>query len=254
MQWDSSLYQAKHDFVFKYGEDLIGLLEPRAGERILDVGCGTGELTARIAASGARATGLDSSVDMIAAARSRFADKAPALEFVVADAADFLFPEPFDAIFSNAALHWVEDVEGAVVCMARALKQGGRFVVEMGGRGNIAKLTSAIDAAMFAVTGTKAVHGRYYPAVGEYSSLLEKHGVEVESAWLFDRPTPLADGEHGLRNWILQFEQAVLKDCTDAQRTAIIAATEDALLDELFSDGRWVADYRRLRIVARKTG
>jgi hypothetical protein len=122
----------------------------------------------------------------------------------------------------------------------------------MGGRGNIAKLTAAIDAAMFEVAGVDAEHGRYYPAIGEYSALLEKYGVEVLSAWLFDRPTPLADGERGLRNWIEQFEQAVLKDCTEAQRAAIIAATEDALRAELFVEGRWVADYRRLRIVGRK--
>jgi trans-aconitate 2-methyltransferase len=248
MQWDSSLYQARHDFVFKYGEGVIELLEPRAGERILDVGCGTGELTARIAASGARVVGLDSSPAMIAAAQAKFRDA----EFVVADAANFAFTEQFDAIFSNAALHWVKDMEGAVVCMARALKPGGRFVVEMGGRGNIAKLTAAIDTAMFAVTGAHAEHGRYYPAIGEYSALLEKHGVEVLSAWLFYRPTPLAEGEHGLRNWIVQFEQAVLNDCTQAQQAAIIAATEDALRDELFIEGRWVTDYRRLRIVARK--
>lgn len=248
MQWDSSLYQTKHDFVFKYGAGVVELLEPRAGERILDVGCGTGELTARIAESGAHVVGIDSSPDMIAAAQQRF----PGVEFVVADAANFAFDEPFDAIFSNAALHWVADREGAVVCMARALKPGGRFVVEMGGRGNIAQLTAAIDAAVFAATGAHAEHGRYYPAVGEYSALLEKHGVEVLTAWLFDRPTDLADGEAGLRNWIAQFEREVLKDCTAAQRAAIDAAVEDALRDRLFIDGHWVADYRRLRIKGRK--
>jgi len=248
MQWDSSLYQTRHDFVFKYGEGVLELLEPQNGERVLDVGCGTGELTARIAAAGARAVGLDSSPDMIAAARKRFAD----IEFVHADAADFAFDESFDAIFSNAALHWVKDREGAVACMARALKPGGRFVVEMGGRGNIAQLTAAIDAAVLAITGAHAEHGRYYPALGEYSALLEKYGVEVTGAWLFDRPTQLAEGSLGLRNWIAQFEREVLKDCTEAQRAAIDAAVEDALRDTLFSDGHWFADYRRLRIVARK--
>lgn len=250
MQWNSSLYQAKHDFVFKYGEGVIELLQPQPGERILDVGCGTGDLTAHIAQSGARVVGLDSSPDMIAAARARFAESD--IEFVMADAADFEFDEPFDAIFSNAALHWVKDMEGAVACMARALKPGGRFVVELGGRGNIAKLTAAIDAALFAATGAHAEHGRYYPALGEYSALLEKHGVEVLGAWLFDRPTPLTDGEQGLRHWIEQFEQAVLKNCTQAQRDAIVAATEDALRAEFFIEGRWVTDYRRLRIEGRK--
>lgn len=260
MQWDSSLYQTRHDFVFKYGEGVLELLEPRAGERVLDVGCGTGELTARIAESGARVVGLDSSPDMIAAARARSCnrernkdcDKETGIEFVQADAANFAFDEPFDAIFSNAALHWVKDMEGAVICMARALKPGGRFVVEMGGRGNIAQLTAAIDAAVLAVTGTHAAHGRYYPALGEYSALLEKYGVEVTAAWLFDRPTQLAEGPLGLRNWIAQFEREVLRDCTEAQRVAIIAAVEDALRDRFFIEGHWFADYRRLRIVARK--
>lgn len=178
MQWDASLYQARHDFVFRYGEDVIELLQPRAGERILDVGCGTGELTARIAASGAQVVGLDSSPEMIAAARGRFSDAA---RFVVADAADFAFDAPFDAIFSNAALHWVKDMEGAVVCMARALQPGGRFVVEMGGRGNIARLTAAIDGAVLAVTGAHAEHGRHYPAIGEYAALLEKQASKCRA-------------------------------------------------------------------------
>lgn len=248
MQWNAALYQAKHAFVFQYGESVVELLAPQRGERILDVGCGTGDLTARIHAAGAEVVGLDSSAAMIAAAQQRFSQ----LEWVVGDAADFTFAQPFDAIFSNAALHWVKNAEGAVICMARALKPRGRLVIEMGGRGNIAQLTAAISAAVLAATGAIAEHGRHYPSIAEYSALLEKHGLEVSSAQLFARPTPLADGELGLRNWINQFEQAVLKDFSTQQRAAIAEHAERALRDVLFIDGQWVADYKRLRIVAHK--
>lgn len=248
MDWNSALYQQRHGFVFKYGEDVVEMLAPQAGERILDVGCGTGELTARIAATGATVVGLDSSPTMIAAARERF----PHIEFVVADAADFVFTQLFDAVFSNAALHWVKDSEGAVICMARALRSGGRLAIEMGGRGNVAHLTAAIDAAVLATTGATADHGRYYPGIGEYTALLDRHGFETGSAQLFDRPTRLADGAAGLRNWIEQFEQAVLQDCSPAQRATIIDLVARQLHEKWFIEDHWVADYRRLRIVARK--
>ncbi|MET0377810.1 MAG: class I SAM-dependent methyltransferase, partial [Spongiibacteraceae bacterium] len=120
MLWNSDLYKDKHAFVFKYGEDVLQWLAPQPGERILDVGCGTGDLTQLIANTGAKPVGIDNSAEMIASAAARF----PGVEFKVADAADFYFDEQFDAIFSNAALHWVRDAEGAVICMSRVLKPG----------------------------------------------------------------------------------------------------------------------------------
>jgi len=248
MQWNSDLYQDKHAFVFKYGEEVLKLLTPQPGERILDVGCGTGHLTDLIARAGTAAVGIDYSAEMIAAAAASF----PNVEFKVADAADFNFSEPFDAIFSNAALHWVRDAEGAVICMSRALKSGGRFVVEMGGKGNIAIMTAGIAEAVREVAGVEPDHGRHYASISEYTTLLEHHEMQTDCAWLFDRPTVLADGENGLRNWINQFEQAVLKDFSDEQREAILVLAENKLRDQLFRDGNWVADYKRLRIVAHK--
>ncbi len=248
MQWDSDLYKEKHAFVYKYGEDVLQLLAPQPGERILDVGCGTGDLTQLIANAGAKPVGIDSSADMIISASARF----PGVEFKVANAADFYFEEQFDAIFSNAALHWVRDAEGAVICMSRVLKPGGRFVVEMGGKGNIAHLTAGIAEAVREIACVEPDHGRHYPSLSEYTSLLEQHGMVVSAAWLFERPTVLADGERGLRNWINQFEQAVFKDFSDARREAIISLAEVKLRDRLFRDGNWVADYKRLRIVAHK--
>jgi trans-aconitate methyltransferase len=248
MQWNSDLYQDKHAFVFKYGEDVLGLLAPQPGERILDVGCGTGDLTQLIAQAGATPVGIDNSPEMIATASARF----PGVEFKVADAADFYFEEAFDAIFSNAALHWVRNAEGAVICMTRVLRSGGRFVVEMGGRGNIAHLTAGIAEAVREIACVEPDHGRHYPSISEYSTLLEHHGMVVSAAWLFERPTVLADGENGLRNWINQFEQAVLRDFSEDQREAIIGLAETKLRDRLFRDGNWIADYKRLRIVAHK--
>jgi trans-aconitate methyltransferase len=135
-RWDSSLYDDRHSFVWNKSGDLIDLLAPRAGERILDLGCGTGHLTAEIAARGAEVTGLDSSVSMIAQARQNY----PKLKFVLADASEFRFEHPFDAVFSNAALHWMPNAGEVIECVERTLKARGRFVLEMGGKGNIARI------------------------------------------------------------------------------------------------------------------
>ena len=137
---------------------MLALLNPQHGERILDVGCGTGHLTKLKA--GAEVLGIDNSLEMVEAARAAYPD----IEFVVADAADFSFTESFDAVFSNAALHWVTEAEQAVVCMAQALKRGGRFVVELGGEGNVAAITRAVREAIWEVLQVEVDCGRYYPA------------------------------------------------------------------------------------------
>src|SRR5258707_4644091 len=137
--WNVSLYDQKHAFVFEYGKGVISLLEPKAGETILDLGCGTGHLAKSIADAGARVVGMDSSASMVEAAQTAYPD----IEFLVADARNFSFPTRFDAVFSNATLHWVPEAESVVQCIARALKPGGRFVTEFGGKGNEAQITTA---------------------------------------------------------------------------------------------------------------
>jgi trans-aconitate 2-methyltransferase len=122
MSWNATQYQARHSYVYEHGENLVEMLAPFAHERILDLGCGSGQLTAKIADAGPHVLGLDSSPEMIAEARRNF----PKLAFDVADAASFRVAEPFDAVFSNAALHWVKNAEGAAASIARALKPGGR--------------------------------------------------------------------------------------------------------------------------------
>jgi trans-aconitate methyltransferase len=248
MKWDSELYSQKHAFVFKYGEDLLALLDAKPGERILDVGCGAGQLTAQIAAAGAEVTGLDSSPEMIATARRAY----PEITFVIGDASDFSFGEPFDAIFSNAALHWVERAEDAVVCMSRALKPGGRLVVEFGGKGNIANIASALEQAAREVRQVEVRATNYFPSIGQYTPLLEKHGIEVASAVLFDRPTKLEGGEEGLENWIRMFRGPRLSMLTEDEQREVIRRVKLALRDMQFKDGDWYADYRRLRITGYK--
>ena len=247
-KWDASLYDRKHAFVFRYGEELIELLAPQRGERILDVGCGTGHLTSKIAKAGAEVTGIDSSPEMIASAREAY----PGLHFRIADAADFTFNEPFDAIFSNAMLHWVKRAEDAVVSMSRALRPGGRFVVEFGGRGNVSQIDSAVDAVIREVVGHEVVASKYFPSISEYSTLLERNSLQVRSALLFDRPTRLEEGELGLRNWIMMFRGELLGELTSQEREMVFQAVEARTRATLFHDGTWFADYRRLRITAVK--
>jgi trans-aconitate methyltransferase len=249
-KWNAELYDSKHSFVWERGADVVELLGPRAGERILDVGCGTGHLTARIAASGARVTALDQSAEMIGEARRNY----PELEFVVADARDFHFGEPFDAVFSNAALHWIREPEAVARSIAGALKTGGRFVAELGGRGNVERLIDGLRRAREAMG--LAVEADfcpwYFPSVGEYASLLEGQGLEVTFARLFDRLTPLEDGVAGLANWIRMFGGDFLAGLDVEQQKELIRQAAGLLRIELFRDGVWHADYRRLRVVAGK--
>jgi len=234
--WDAARYQARHAYVFAYGESLINLLEPRAGERILDLGCGSGQLTAKIAESGAEVMGIDRSEVMIAEARQNF----PALRFEVGDAAKFTVDEEFDAVFSNAALHWVKDADGVAKSVARALRPSGRFVVEMGGQGNVQTIIDALRSV-----GTVEIPW-YFPSVGEYASILERRGFEVGFATLFDRPTRV-EGEDGLEDWLAMFAGSMV--ATDR-----VAEIRERLRPTMFRDGGWVLDYRRLRVVAKWLG
>lgn len=206
-RWDAGLYDDKHSFVWKMAEDLIGLLAAQAGEKILDLGCGTGHMAGKIAESGAQVTGVDRSEEMIRQARAAY----PAIRFEVADATKVPLDGAFDAVFSNATLHWIKEPERVVAEIARLLRPGGRFVAEFGGRGNVAELVAAMERAWKNLHLPGALPNPwYFPSVGEYAGLLEKHGLEVTCGLLFDRPTPLEEGEDGLRNWLRMFGGAIL--------------------------------------------
>jgi SAM-dependent methyltransferase len=244
-QWDASRYDAGYSFVWKHGAGVIELLAPCAGERILDLGCGTGHLTAQVAASGASVVGIDRSPEMIATARANY----PRLRFAVEDAESFRFDEPFDAVFSNAAIHWMNDQRAVAASIFRALRPGGRFVAEFGGKGNIRRIEAALRRAIRQAGHAVSDESYYYfPSLGEHARLLEEAGFTVTFAAWFERPTPLEGGEAGLRDWLTVFTDHFIKQVPADRRAALLRAVEDELRPELLREGTWYADYCRLRI------
>ena len=233
--WDVERYEAGHAYVWNLGRGLIEWLNPQAGERILDAGCGAGHLTAEIAASGATVLGVDSAPGMIAQARLNYPKARYAnLDFALADLTAFTAPEPFDAVFSNAVLHWVRPPEEAARRLAAALRPGGRLVAEFGGHGNVARIQAALGEHRFPW---------FYPSIAQYSAMLESVGLEPSEAMLFDRPTPV-EGEGGLDDWLQMYIPGL-----DA---AVRKSAVERLRPEMYSNGVWTLDYRRLRIQARK--
>jgi trans-aconitate methyltransferase len=246
-RWDPVHYDTRHSYIWHYGAGLIDVLAPQQGERILDLGCGTGHLTARIAAAGAEVVGIDSAPTMIAQAQTNYPD----LRFELADGASFQFDEPFDAVFSNAALHWMRPPERVVACIQAALRPGGRFVAEFGGKGNIRAILTAMFRALDAAgySERKAANPWYFPSIAEYGALLENHGLGLTFAALFDRPTPMESGT-GIGDWLDMFAGDFLSGIPPDEQASIIRDIEEELRPRLFRDGLWSVDYRRLRLTA----
>ncbi|MFN8584334.1 MAG: methyltransferase domain-containing protein [Dehalococcoidia bacterium] len=247
-QWDASAYGQRFGFVAQLAEDLVGLLDPQPGERIVDLGCGTGTLTAQIASRGAEVLGIDADPAMIEAARAAY----PALRFEVVSAYDFAADAPIDAVFSNAALHWMTRPEDVLHHVAAALRPGGRFVAEMGGGRNTELVSAAIRDALArrGIPPERQAHPWYFPTPAEYATLLERHGFEVRALWHFERFTQLVPGDHALADWLTMFASPFTGDLTAEDRAAFHAEVEDATRHALYVDGRWHVDYRRLRFVA----
>jgi len=248
--WNAGLYDSSHAFVWEFGRDLLALLDPQPGEYILDVGCGTGHLTAGIAQAGARVLGTDRSAAMISQARANF----PQLDFEARDVCALTSQSEFDAVFSNAVLHWVRPPEVAAAAMARALKPGGRMVLEFGGHGNIRVLVDGAYRALrrLGVADPERYNPWYYPGIAEYSAILERCGIEVTFAHLFDRPTPLQDGERGLEIWFQMFGSRFLEPLDASRHPEFLRLVAEYAAPFLLRDGNWTADYRRLRIAGRK--
>lgn len=246
--WNPELYEARHSFVWQFGEGVVDLLAPQPGEKILDLGCGPGQLTQKIAERGAVVTGLDASPEMIAQARQNY----PALRFVLQDAAAMQFDGEFDAVFSNAALHWMLDAKAVAQAVARALRSGGRFVAELGGKGNIAHIEQAIATVVSRYyEGPIPPKRTFYPSLSEYAGLLESCGLEVRLAQLFDRPT-LLEGTQAMENWIRQFKWYFFEPLPTRTAEKALLETVELLQIPLLREGQWYADYRRLRIVGVK--
>ena len=238
MIWDADLYDGRHHFVTAHGDDLLSLLDARPGERILDLGCGTGDHVAALRAAGVDAIGVDSSAEMI----ERALVNHPGLPVSVGDART-LGGDGFDGVLSNAVLHWIPEAAQVSAAIARALRPGGRFAAEFGGSGNVAAIREGVAALR-----TDPPRGIwYFPTADEYSEVLRAAGFDVERAWMFDRPTRL-DGDHGLANWVRMFGRHLLDGVPDED--AFLAELEELLRPRLWRDGAWWADYRRLRVVA----
>ena len=248
--WNAGLYEAKHSFVWQFGRDLLEVLAPQAGERIVDVGCGTGRLTAEIASAGAEVMGIDYSPTMISRARDNY----PILVFETQDACQMPYYGEFDAVFSNAALHWIQPAQEAAAAMARALKPGGRLVAELGGRGNVQVLVRSAYHALkqLGIPDPERYNPWYFPSVGEYATLLERQGLEVTLVAMFERATPLEGGAEGLKEWFAMFGARLLEGLAPAKHAEFFRLVESFAAPQLLRNGQWVADYRRLRIVARK--
>ena len=248
-QWNANLYDTKHKFVSSLATETVELLSPKVGERILDIGCGTGHLTQEIANCGAEVLGVDSAETMILQARQNYLD----LQFAVMDAINLEFTEEFDAVFSNAVLHWIKQPEKVIAGVWKSLKPGGRFVAEFGGKGNINSIQTALERAICQENSAfeNLLNPNYFPSIAEYGSLLEKQGFELTFATLFARPTPL-DGESGMVNWLQMFRNSVLAAFSEDTQAKILANVVEQLRPTLYKNGTWFADYRRLRIVAIK--
>ena len=245
--WNPETYARNARFVSDLGAGVVELLAPRPGERILDLACGDGALTASLAAAGAEVVGVDASEEQVAGARGR------GLDARVGRAEALPFASEFDAVFSNAALHWIRDQDAMLDGVRRALRPGGRFVAEMGGAGNV----GAIRAALAEALDRRGIDGRaldtlFLPTAEEYRARLETHGFAVRTISLFPRPTPLPGP---LSAWIETFAQAFLSAVPEAERPSLIDEVTTALRPRLFDSQRsWVADYVRLRFAALRRG
>lgn len=249
MKWNTTLYDQSHAFVSKYGEGILLHLNAQAGERILDLGCGTGDLTKEIALTGAHVVGIDASAEMIEKARFKY----PELEFRRMDAKDIAFDEPFDAIFSNAVLHWIPEKEMVIRKMYENLKVNGRIALEFGGKGNNQWMLQALRQ-VFEKHGYDrhaAINFWYYPSIGEYSCELERIGFRVTYASHFDRITPLK-GERGIVDWFLMFGDNFFTGIPVDEKKAMLEEVQEMLLPTHYNNGVWHADYKRVRFVAVK--
>lgn len=241
--WTTDRYATHARFVTDLGAPLLELLKVTAGERILDLGCGDGVLTEKLVQAGATVVGADASTDFVAAAGAR------GLDVRLADGHDLPFAAEFDAVFSNAALHWMTRPDEVIAGVRRALRPGGRFVGEFGGHGNVAAIVVALTAVLARrLPDVPPPRAWYFPSADEYRARLESHGFVVDTIALIPRPTPLPTDMNG---WLQTFGGPYFALLPAAERPAALADVVALLAPVLRdSDGRWTADYVRLRFAA----
>ncbi|MFD1067537.1 class I SAM-dependent methyltransferase [Oceanobacillus locisalsi] len=247
--WNANLYDGNHSFVSKFGSDLLELLSPSEGERILDVGCGTGDLANKIYQQGANVIGVDKSENMVHQANQKY----PGLTFMARDVLELGYSNDFDAVFSNATLHWIKKPKDALQHIYNSLKPGGRFVAEFGGKYNVETITNEIihQVKKAGIPYTSEQFPWYFPSIGEYATLMEETGFNVTFVPHFNRPTPL-EGDNGLRNWMEMFCGNIFKNHSEAIKECVMTQVENNLRDVLYQEEQWIADYKRLRVVGVK--
>ncbi|HEU5294363.1 MAG TPA: methyltransferase domain-containing protein [Burkholderiaceae bacterium] len=241
--WNAANYERHARFVAELGAPVLDLLEPKPGEAILDLACGDGALTERIAAAGAAVRGCDASPELLEAARAR------GLSVDLVDGHALPYDAEFDAVFSNAALHWMTRPREVAAGVRRALRPGGRFVGEFGGFGNVAAIVTALIAVLqrHGIDGA-AAKPWYNPTASEYAAVLEEAGFSVVDAWLVPRPTPLPTGMAG---WLQTFADPFVRTLPPQERASALDETVRLLAPSLCdAQGQWIADYVRLRFKA----
>jgi trans-aconitate methyltransferase len=244
--WDPASYARNARFVSDLGSPAVELLAPRPGERILDLGCGDGALTKKLVDLGCEVVAIDSSAPQVQAARKL------GLDAHVLGGENLPFKEEFDAVFSNAVLHWIKDADTMIAGVYRALRPEGRFVAECGGYGCVNKVRTALVQALDrrGIDGESRVPW-YFPTPGDYATRLERAGFRVDSIALIPRPTPLPGDVIG---WLELFGQSFLHALPDTKREPYLKEVRAALEPQLLDDtGTWIADYVRLRFAATKT-
>lgn len=243
--WDPERYARNARFVSDLGMPVVHLLAPRRGERILDLGCGDGVLAAKLAAMDCKVVGVDASEMQVAAARKLGVDAR-----VIAGEA-LPFRDEFDAVFSNAALHWMLRPDDVIAGVWRALRPGGRFVAEMGGHGNVEAIRAALVDALYrrGIDG-KSLVPWFFPTVEDYSARLRKAGFVISYIGLFPRPTALPGD---VVPWLETFAEDFLRAVSLSQRAEYIEEVREALRPKLYdADSNWTLDYVRLRFAAQK--
>lgn len=242
-QWDPDQYAEHARFVSELGAPVLEYLAAKPGERILDLGCGDGTLTSQLKELGCAVVGVDASPEMVAAARTR------GIEARVMPGEALIYEDRFEAVFSNAALHWMKDPEAVIQGVWRALIPGGRFVAEFGGHGNIAAIMKALNAALRR-RGLEVEQPWYFPHADEYGERLQTGGFDVQEIRLFPRPTHLPSDIAG---WLDTFAQPYTNSLSPEDKEIFIAEVVDELRPTLCdAKGQWTADYVRIRFFARK--
>lgn len=244
ISWDAGKYKQNFSFVHFFGADAIELLEVKPGMKILDLGCGNGVLTKKLWDMGAEAVGIDSSGAMLEIAERDY----PEIKFYKKDASNFTMEEKFDAVFSNAVFHWIDNQRGLLESIAGILKPGGRLVCEFGGYGCCKNIHAALEKA-FNKRGLAYKKTFYFPTIGEYTPIMERSGLRPDYAVMFDRKTRL-EGENGMLDWINMFNKLPFDELDDRLSGEIKSEAVAELEKTMREDGVWFADYVRIRIRA----